>query len=147
MKTCTRCRQELPEANYWRDASKVGGYDTYCKDCRRAIRAKSHEENREQRLTDMRAYHLKRTFGITLEDYDAMLERQGGRCAICRTSEPGTRLGRWCIDHDHRTDAIRSLLCNACNSGLGAFGDNPAVLMAAVSYLFDHGSVSLAEVP
>jgi hypothetical protein len=77
---------------------------------------------------------LKNHFGITLADYDAMLERQGGGCAICgcRRSKNGKRLA---VDHCHVTGDVRGLLCDNCNRGLGYFGDNSERLTKAAEYL------------
>jgi hypothetical protein len=55
--------------------------------------------------------------GITLEEYADLLTKQEGRCALCRTADPGRR--SWCIDHDHKTGKIRGLLCWKCNVALG----------------------------
>jgi hypothetical protein len=72
-----------------------------------------------------RSYHLKRRYGITAEDADAMPAAHGGLCAICRAA-PAVH-----VDHGHATDAVRELLCFNCNGGLGQFEDDPAVLRAA----------------
>jgi Recombination endonuclease VII len=74
---------------------------------------------------------LMRAYGITPEQYDAMLKRQKGRCAICR-EKPRYRLR---IDHDHITKVVRRLLCIPCNLGLGCFKDRPALLRRAAKYL------------
>jgi len=73
---------------------------------------------------------LKRAYGITLDDFDAMVAEQGGRCAICGVDPP-----RLSVDHDHATGQVRGLLCDSCNNGLGRFRDNPDSLMAAAAYL------------
>src|SRR2546423_5792224 len=66
-----------------------------------------------------RASHLKRKFGLTLEEYDEMLAAQEGGCAICgEAPEEGKILH---IDHDHETGLVRGLLCQRCNHGLGLF--------------------------
>jgi hypothetical protein len=72
-----------------------------------------------------------RVYGLTPEDYDAMSARQNGVCAICR-KKPDKRL---CVDHSHRNNKVRDLLCGRCNSGLGYFDDDPALLRAAAEYL------------
>jgi hypothetical protein len=64
--------------------------------------------------------HLKHTYGITLDDYEKMLAKQEGRCAICRTDRPGGS-GKFHVDHDHKTGTVRGLLCMRCNHTLGAF--------------------------
>jgi hypothetical protein len=86
-----------------------------------------------QHKRSLRAGHLKRKYGITLADYDAMLVAQGGGCAICGTPEPdGQSLH---VDHCHDTDAIRGLLCFSRNAGLGQFDHRVERLEAAVAYL------------
>lgn len=81
-------------------------------------------------------------YGLTPDAYAALLEAQGGVCAICQRPETLTRGGRpmrLAVDHDHATDANRSLLCSACNRALGYMGDDPARLRAAADYLERHG--------
>src|SRR5438094_9480440 len=66
----------------------------------------------ERKIAD-RAGHLKRKFGISLEQYEEMLAKQGGVCAICGAPPPeGTSLH---VDHDHETGEVRGLLCFPCN--------------------------------
>jgi hypothetical protein len=72
----------------------------------------------------VRKYHLKKTFGITLEQYDAMLMKQGRRCAICNTTDPrgrGKKETTWDIDHNAKTGEVRGLLCHPCNLVLGYY--------------------------
>lgn len=75
--------------------------------------------------------HLRRAYGLTAIEYLELLQRQGGRCAICR---------RWArqrlvVDHDHGTGSIRGLLCTPCNAGIGMLGDSVSGIMRAVDYL------------
>lgn len=79
-------------------------------------------------------YHLKRKFGLTIEQYDTLLLKQENRCAICdkHQLELGKRLD---IDHDHISGKIRGLLCNACNQGIGLFGDSKELVTRALNYL------------
>lgn len=79
-----------------------------------------------------RRVNLRRSFGITPESYDKMLEGQGGCCAIC--SKPPVRK-RLAVDHCHRTGRIRGLLCDLCNRGIGMLKDNPVSLRKAAEYL------------
>ena len=68
--------------------------------------------------------------GMTYEQFIDMLAAQGGVCAICgRTTE------RWCIDHDHKTERVRGILCIRCNAGLGQFLDDTALMNKAIQYL------------
>ena len=71
-------------------------------------------------------------YGLSLEEYTTILERQNRRCAICR--QPAGELSL-AADHDHATGAIRGLLCSRCNNGLGSFHDDPTLLQAAAAYL------------
>ena len=76
---------------------------------------------------------IEKTYGITAEEYDALLERQGGRCAICRARPRSIRLA---VDHDHKSGAVRGLLCSRCNHDLmGAAWDSLAVAVALWHYL------------
>jgi hypothetical protein len=76
-----------------------------------------------------------KSFGISVEEYAAMEERQGWKCAICGTSPFARRLS---VDHCHKTDRIRGLLCVKCNSGLGSFCDDTNNLRRAIEYLDKH---------
>jgi hypothetical protein len=91
-----------------------------------------YEANRDR----VRARSRFKTFGVTAEQYQALLDRQGNRCAICRTTEPG-KGECFAVDHDHATGLIRGLLCVHCNVGLGHFRDDTDLLELAVAYLRD----------
>ena len=77
---------------------------------------------------------LKRVYGLTEEQYDILLETQGGRCAICKTSPDKRRL---VVDYCHSSGRVRGLLCDACNLGLGKFRDDPKILQEAARYALD----------
>lgn len=79
--------------------------------------------------------HLQDRYGITLADYDQLVLDQDGCCAICGTTNPGGRNGRFCVDHNHVTGKIRGLLCSPCNRALGGFHDDPQLLQIALDYL------------
>jgi len=88
-------------------------------------------------MRKMRADHLMRKYGITVEQYDAMLEGQGGGCFICgRPPRPDISLH---VDHDHSTGQVRGILCFCCNNALADFQDDPALLGEAASDLSRHG--------
>ena len=88
---------------------------------------------------------LQRRYVISGEEYAAMLERQAGLCAICAMSADkevwgaDKRGGGLEVDQDHRSGAVRELLCNPCNRSLGGFQDSPELLRSAIEYLARHG--------
>ncbi|WP_043254020.1 endonuclease VII domain-containing protein [Streptomyces sp. Tu6071] len=88
---------------------------------------------KQARRTASRASRLQATYGLSAEDYKRLFEYQGGVCAICR--EP--RKANLAVDHCHKTEAIRGLLCQRCNGHLLARGarDRPEVLRRAADYL------------
>ena len=87
--------------------------------------------NKATAARSRRARRLKR-FGMSLLEYELRLAAQNGACAICKKT-PKQRL--LCIDHCHETGKVRGLLCTPCNAALGAFGDNPERMQAAMDYL------------
>jgi hypothetical protein len=116
---CKSCGQEKV-----REAFPGLAYGTYC--CRDCLAVANHDGQ-------------VRRHGQTTKEYQALLDKQNGQCAICGARE-GHRSsrGRECrlaIDHDHRSGAVRGLLCNNCNRGLGRFKDSVDLLEAALRYL------------
>lgn len=76
---------------------------------------------------------LRRTYGITLDEYEAMAASQGGVCAICR--RPSQIARSLTVDHCHETGRVRGLLCHNCNLGIGHFRDCSEALTSAITYL------------
>lgn len=164
MKRCRCCKEQKPESDFNKvlDERHPDGFRQKCKSCRNTVRRRRRGEVREKvnsrkmelwhQLTDdqKRESYQKRShkvfvwklsakFGITLEQYEGMVSRQGNKCAICGVhaseasrSNPNKRLH---IDHCHKTGRVRGLLCNACNVGLGSFRDSQEVMNKAISYL------------
>lgn len=94
-------------------------------------RRRNYLENKERALKYSTEYNRRRKIGISPEEYDKLLEKQNGVCAICNLE--CTRA--LAADHCHITKKIRGLLCNNCNRGLGHFKDNPTILRRAIVYL------------
>lgn len=130
---CPECKAkrkaetDKAKAKRWRDA-----------DPERA-KAMANKHNRK-RLADpvfrqqARDRELRRVYGITRDELDAMLEAQGHRCAICggERNGPGTRLH---VDHCHKSKRIRGLLCAKCNTAVGLLDDDPDRAAALAAYL------------
>lgn len=78
---------------------------------------------------------ILKTYGLTLEQYEALHEAQGGVCYICQRATGKVR--RLAVDHDHATGYVRGLLCKPCNSVLAHFRDDPKVAYRTMKYLVD----------
>jgi hypothetical protein len=92
-------------------------------------------EQKARKAATSRVRHLQRKFGITLEQWQEMHDRQGGVCAICRIPGRVGRHGKLQVDHCHETGRIRGLLCGPCNVALGIFGDTADALARVLRYV------------
>lgn len=79
-----------------------------------------------------RAYKLRHEYGLSMDQYQQLLDKQGGCCAICKKVQTIKRL---CVDHDHFSGKVRGLLCIPCNNAIGLLGDTASGCKAAVDYL------------
>ena len=148
MKKCKDCGEEFEPT---KAALKNGRKD--CGSCHRAkvyaAREAFRQENPEEYLDRTFAHKLWTNYRLRREDYDLILAKQGGACAICGLTSSGTvddrtgKLRRLAIDHDRSCcpglrscgQCIRGLLCSGCNTGLGALRDDPALLKRAAEYV------------
>lgn len=133
-KRCTKCRVVKPLTEFWRRNDRAPhSVKPRCKMCANdpVYNAEYRRKNPRKRQDEKLRYY----FGITVEQYDAMLEEQGHVCAICKQPERSKRYVRLCVDHCHATGGNRGLLCNRCNRGVGLFGDSPENLRSAARYL------------
>ena len=85
---------------------------------------------------NFRARELMKKFGLTMAAYSEMLAAQGGVCAICAGAQSHGK--SMAVDHDHETGAVRALLCDNCNRGIGLFRDSPELCRAVADYLEKH---------
>lgn len=125
VKWCSDCQQEKPRAEFGKNRTSTDGLTAYCRPCHNARGKATYT----RLYGSTRNYHLKRRYGITGAEYDAMVEARGGLCALCRERKPEH------VDHDHLTKQIRGVLCSCCNQGLGNFRDSVATLRTAIDYL------------
>lgn len=141
-KKCYKCRNVKSVDNFSLDRSRKDGLQGYCKECKKEGGRRWDQIDPEARKLISKRGNLRR-YNLTLEDLDMLLERQGGRCAICGTTESGGHGDRFHVDHDHACcpgkkscgKCIRGLLCSGCNNGLGCFRDDPDALRRAIGYL------------
>lgn len=138
-KTCNGCDIEKLASDFYRDAGIADGRSTICKICREKSSQRWRENNREHYNATMRAYnkkHYKRLrlqrYKLSLNEYEAMLIKQRGKCAVCEKNPGGKR--PLVVDHNHKTGMVRGLLCYGCNR-LIAFLDNPQALKWAEDFL------------
>ncbi len=81
---------------------------------------------------------------LSFDEYEKMLNTQDNKCAICNQSETrksstSDEILRLAIDHCHKTNKVRGLLCHGCNTAIGKFKDDPNLLKSAINYLLKHG--------
>lgn len=135
LKRCRSCSIVKPSSEFSLYSASRDGLFHRCAECSRlAGKARYHEEKHKRPWLER---HLRLTYGITVEQYETMLEEQGSACAICGATEHGGK--NWHVDHDHETGAVRGILCQGCNLALGGTRDNPDTLIAAAKYLWKRG--------
>lgn len=120
-KPCETCGGPIPEDR------KAGSI--YC-----SYACKKHANDAAWRLRSPH-YMRKYLYGLSQEQFEALLATQDGRCAICGSADWPGKHRRPYVDHCHKTGAVRGLLCGKCNNGLGMYDDDPARLRAAADYL------------
>lgn len=92
----------------------------------RRPRCTTHARERKKAArTATHARMVEKTYGITGEQYWALYEAQGGRCAICGWATGKTK--RLAVDHDHDTGLVNGLLCGRCNQNRGLYGNESLV--------------------
>jgi hypothetical protein len=106
----------------------VDGKSGVCRQCRNSDAGVAYHRNPER----TRAHRLRAFYNMTPADYQALVEKQHGFCAICLEKPTHRKLDG---DHDHATGAVRGLLCNKFNGGMGLLRDSPEILAAAIEYL------------
>ena len=129
---CSECGKFKPWSEFHARNDLSTGHTSHCKACRRK------RTRRDMKNGSIRDRELRRKYGISLEDYQCMVNEQGDCCAICGTVEKGEARGHkryWSVDHDHNTGAVRGLLCQKCNTLIGLAGDDIAILKRAIEYL------------
>jgi len=136
-KYCIYAAHWVDPSLFYKGNATADGLQIACIECTQKMSIARHIRAPEIR----RKAQLLRRYGISVEDFERMLERQDGRCAICKRTEPGTR--GWHVDHDHShhedgsgcPDCVRGILCSLCNNALGMVNDSTEILNNMISYL------------
>lgn len=134
MKVCKKCglAKPLSEYSHKRPTGRKPGLQPRCKECAKQDTKEWNTRNK----TTQRDRYLKRTYGISENEYNAMLLSQNNACLLCKTEfSDGWGANAPVVDHCHNTGKVRGILCNECNRGLGYFHDNKETLMNAIKYL------------
>ena len=137
LKRCRSCGEVKPSSEFTLSSRSRDGLDFRCAECTRSWMKKRYRASTPDEIKRRQERHIKRAYGMSLSDYEALLAEQGGGCAICG-GPPGNQKG-YHIDHDHETGAVRGILCQGCNHTLGGARDNPDTLIAAAKYLWKRG--------
>lgn len=162
-KICTGCEQDKSLDSYPPDLRRKDGKGTKCrvcvlevkkaylarypdKDAARRLKQAEHgaawyRRNYDKQIKRFRENGLIRKYGISVEDYQRMLDRQEGRCAICGADKPGRNNKTFAVDHSHIDGSVRGLLCIKCNSGIGFFRDDPSLIRRAAFYVENGGAI------
>lgn len=137
-RVCTHCRTTLPIGDFHKEKRGADGFQRWCKVCSNEYRRTAYATRPAWRVRCKRDRHryysknpakviqrtreneIKRKYGLTWDEYQALLILQDNRCALCSTETPGGQ-GSWHVDHNHETGDIRGLLCHRCNTSLGTW--------------------------
>lgn len=143
-KRCVHCGITKPLNELVKGKRSTMGRKGICKACEAKRQLAAYHANPEPRkakcreLSNLhqRRWNLKRIWGLTPEQYDEILRKQDGVCAICGQPPSGKKGEKYLhIDHCHDSDVIRGLLCGNCNNGIGRFKDSPTNLRRAAQYI------------
>jgi hypothetical protein len=137
-RVCRECKAE--QHRQWRANNTERVKDWHRKYAQTPERKAAHRDRqRHYHYKDPQAQadrNMRKKYGITLEQYQAMLEKQDGVCAVCGE---GCKSGRaLSVDHNHTTGQLRGLLCGNCNRGIGYLQDDPELIRAALEYILSY---------
>lgn len=130
MKRCSGCKIEKPLDEFYNNKSKKDGKHHYCKTCQDP-KIRTYQRSEAGKASKRRS-NLRSRYSLDLPELERMWQAQEGKCAICKEGFP---LEDLVVDHHHESGAVRGLLCQPCNNGLGRFRDDPVRLLAAAKYL------------
>lgn len=132
MKKCSTCSESKPLSEFYKH--RRDGYTNDCKKCCKQRSSNWYQKNKDVARKNTRASHLRRTYGITIEQYEELLAKQFFCCAVCaRHQDEFDR--NFAVDHNHKTREIRGLLCNNCNHRLIGRHTDGQLLRAMADYV------------
>lgn len=128
---CPKCKTDKRRGDFARNAARPDGLAVWCRRCNADAQRDRVRRDPVGHARRRQASDRKSRTGVTAEEFDRMLREQRGVCAICNLPSAKTLH----VDHCHTTGAVRGLLCDLCNRGLGYFHDDPHRLRVAADYL------------
>ncbi len=132
MKMCNKGLHDLDKVGY-QHRIKDGYKYKRCKQCVKEEGKRQYIKYKKLDPLYSRKLHLKERYGITQEDFEKTFKKQNNSCSICKTKVSKGK--GFVVDHNHNTNQVRGILCDACNKALGGFQDNKQILKLAISYL------------
>lgn len=155
MKKCTKCNLNKSLDNFYKNKNSKDGLQNQCKVCSNAASVAWYKANVEierakkkswrQRNPDKAKFQYRRdnlkNYGLTINEWNLLFEKQKGLCAICNLPETVLLKGkvkRLAIDHCHKTGKVRGLLCAKCNKSIGLLNEDLRLLESAAQYLKFH---------
>lgn len=141
-RVCSKCNLEKDISLFGRSSTGLLGRKSTCKKCDSAAVNAYNKRNREKVRKLGRKIALRKQYGLTPEDYEAIFDAQGRVCRICGTGENRGVSATFPVDHCHVTGKVRGILCNCCNWLVGQAKDDTRLLQAAIEYLNASAHVS-----
>lgn len=129
-KRCPKCGEVKPRSEWGNNSSSHDGMPSYCKPCYNEWSRNNRNNNPTRQKELRRRAHLKFNYRMSTAAYLDMLQKQDGKCVICKTIKDILH-----VDHDHVTGKVRGLLCGECNLGIGKLKDSALVVLNAYKYL------------
>lgn len=137
---CTKCGEWKPWEMFSWNGDKPYPHSR-CLECQgKLVKSRNDSMPNDKRKAKSRRSLLRR-YGLTLDDYEALLLKQNGRCKICGTPTSGRVSGVFLVDHNHSTGEVRGLLCSRCNVGMGNFDEDVTRLRRVIRYIKSNGEV------
>ncbi len=146
MQTCSKCGELKPFSEFHKLKAQKNGHRPDCKAChqvmkkaynpKRNIKRKQNPRYQEKNLES----NLRTAYGITLEEYNALVFQQSGVCKVCKQlpTETSNQTNRLVVDHCHKTGRVRGLMCPNCNCALGHLKESVQLCQELAQYILDH---------
>lgn len=123
---------------YETNKTKILRYEKKYREREDVMERRKHYQDKYRNLPSHRErtkeLALVRKYGISSEQYREILLKQGNKCAVCKLKQP-EHSKRFAVDHDHKSNKVRGLLCMNCNRAIGLMKDSPEILKSAINYL------------